>query len=354
MPAWLKWLGGMLLTGILVPAVLLVAKAWVGDQLSDIPALISSLDGEPTAVCDKFIHISDVTVPDGTVFKPGDSFDKIWRVQNDGTCTWTPEYQIAFHSGEKLGGPDATPLGFTVAPDQTVDLLVHLSAPNAGGTYRGYWMLRNSNGQMFGFGPEAKDPIWVEIKVAEIPPTPPPTQQSVYVPPTATKTNQRCNLFKGMDMSVVWLDAAKGSTQFQFYVKMPGGVPGLEKEVAGQTGEWEYEVKIGDYSTTACYVIQGYKNRLYCDFQMPSGYDATVRPMELYVNECSKPVYEDELCELPGLLGMGGGGGSSGTTGTGGGACSSGLGPSECGAAGGTYHTTFCANPPCPAWCSCP
>lgn len=365
LPVWLKWLGGMILTGIIVPALLFVGKAWASGQLSDILSNIPFPGNSSAQICDRFVYISDVTVPDGTSFKPGESFDKIWRVQNDGSCTWKPAYQIAFFSGEKMGGPDATPLGSTVAPGQNVDLPVRLRAPVAGGTYRGYWMLRNSNGQMFGFGPEAKNPISVEIEVEVVEVLPTPTIKSAYVAPTPTQTDQRCYIFTGVDVSIVWLDLPKGSTQAQLYAKMPGGVPGLETIIDGQNDNWEYEIKIGDYKTTGCNFIEGYKERLYCDFPMPKGYDATIRPIELYVNECSEPIYKDEHSELPALnqaAASGGGGGSNAgngdaggsNAGNGGAACSSGLDAFACVAAGGNYHTTFCTIPPCPAWCVCP
>ena len=356
LPVWLKWLGGMLLTGIIVPALLLVGKAWIGGQLSGLLSNIPFIGNSSAKTCDRFVHIADITVPDGTTFKPGESFDKVWRVQNDGSCTWTPEYQTAFFSGEKMNGPDTTPLGFTVAPGQTVDLLVRLKAPTAGGVYRGNWMVRNAKGQMFGIGPEAKDPIWVEIKVVEdVEVLPTPTIESVYVPPIPTPTDQRCAIFKGIDVSIIWLDLPRGSTQAQLYAKMPGGVPGLETIIDGQNAAWEYEARIGDYKTTGCNLIEGYKERLYCDFPMPKGYDATIRPIELYVNECSQPIYKDEHSELPGLnqAGTGGGGGSGGSSGA---ACSSGLNASACSAAGGTYSTMpgFCDPGPCPSSCVCP
>ena len=44
---------------------------------------------ETAGVCDKAIFISDVNVPDGTILPPSTSFTKIWKIRNDGTCTWT-------------------------------------------------------------------------------------------------------------------------------------------------------------------------------------------------------------------------------------------------------------------------
>lgn len=128
--------------------------------------------------CDKAQFISDVTVPDGTLFAPGATFKKTWRLKNVGTCSWTTSYSIIFSSGEKMGGPTSAPFPTSVAPGQTVDLTINLTAPSTGGTYRGNWMLKNASNGVFGIGTYADKPFWVEIKVSgptATPGTPSPT-----------------------------------------------------------------------------------------------------------------------------------------------------------------------------------
>lgn len=120
----------------------------------------------PPSSCDKAQFISDVTVPDGTTFAPGATFNKTWRLKNVGACTWTTSYQLVFYSGEQMGGPSALTFPKSVAPGQTVDLTVSLTAPNAAGSYRGYWMFKNANGALFGIGSLANKPWWVDIKVS--------------------------------------------------------------------------------------------------------------------------------------------------------------------------------------------
>ncbi len=147
--------------------------------------------------CDKAQFIADVTVPDGTVFAPGTAFSKTWRLKNIGACTWTTSYQLVFYSGEKMGGPDALTFPTSVAPGQTVDLTVSLTAPNTAGTYRGYWMFKNGSGALFGIGTYANKPWWVEINVSgtsitNTPTTPTPTYTATATgtqpSPTATAT----------------------------------------------------------------------------------------------------------------------------------------------------------------------
>lgn len=108
----------------------------------------------------------DVTIPDDTVMKPGQAFQKVWRLKNAGTCTWTKAYSISFVSGEAMGAPPAVPMPFNVAPGQEVDIAVDLVAPNTPGTYRGDWKLRNAAGQYFGIGPNGGATFWVKIVVS--------------------------------------------------------------------------------------------------------------------------------------------------------------------------------------------
>ncbi|HRK89890.1 MAG TPA: NBR1-Ig-like domain-containing protein [Anaerolineales bacterium] len=119
----------------------------------------------PVTYCDWMSFVKDVTIADGTVLDPGETFTKIWRIKNRGTCTWTPDYMLVFSGGEQMGGTTAVRLPGYVAPGQTVDVAVTMTAPSAAGSYRGYWMLRNTSGTLFGSGDKANIPVYVDIKV---------------------------------------------------------------------------------------------------------------------------------------------------------------------------------------------
>ncbi|GAB4424282.1 MAG: hypothetical protein Kow002_13830 [Anaerolineales bacterium] len=176
----------------------------------------------------------------------------------------------------------------------------------------------------------------------------------------------RCEVFSNISMSVVYLDWTSG-TLLKYYFKMPGGVPGLEKEVPGDTGSWEYSSEVGSYKALSCH-YEGYSERLYCVISLPSNYSNTINPMALYVNGCDVPIYSTQAAFLPEIVpgqasNSGGGGGSSGGSGGdpgteyGGpaGSCSSSLDPTSCTVYGGTYITPFCVTSPCPSpFCACP
>ena len=139
--------------------------------------------------CDKVQFISDVTVPDGTTFAPGAAFTKTWRLKNVGSCTWSTSYQLVFYSGEQMSGPSALNFPQTVAPGQTVDITVSLTAPTAAGSYRGYWMFKNANGALFGIGALSNKPWWVDIRVSGTV-TATPTVTGTAPSPTPTNTPQ--------------------------------------------------------------------------------------------------------------------------------------------------------------------
>ena len=130
-----------------------------------IPATASQTP-VPTAVsyCDWVAFVKDVTIPDGTQLSTGEVFTKTWRLQNRGTCTWTPDYMLVYTSGDQMGSTTAVRLPGNVAPGQTVDVSVTLTAPSSVGRFTGYWMLRNPSGALFGSGNKANEAFYVEIR----------------------------------------------------------------------------------------------------------------------------------------------------------------------------------------------
>jgi hypothetical protein len=112
--------------------------------------------------------VGDVTIVDDTVFHYGEPLTKTWRIRNVGTCTWNSAYRLIFAGGDKFAGPSAVPLPADVAPDQTVDISVTLTAPGAPGQYQSFWELQAPNGTVFGVGGSANGVIWIRIRV--IPP----------------------------------------------------------------------------------------------------------------------------------------------------------------------------------------
>ena len=145
---------------------------------TSIPVITPTSPGDPPAqqtsasgiTCDRGMFIEDVSIPDGTNFTPGETFVKTWRIENSGSCTWTPEYAVVFDSGDAMSGPASFPLtSSSVAPGENVEISINLTAPQTPGNYRGDWKLRNAAGQTFGLGTQGIASFWVVINVVEKP-----------------------------------------------------------------------------------------------------------------------------------------------------------------------------------------
>lgn len=117
----------------------------------------------PKTYCDWAAFVKDVTIPDGTALKTGETFVKTWRLKNRGTCTWTPDYALVFSSGAQMGETVAVKIPGTVPPGSTIDLSVALTAPASPDNYRSYWMLRNASGTLFGLGEYANKAFFADI-----------------------------------------------------------------------------------------------------------------------------------------------------------------------------------------------
>jgi hypothetical protein len=174
------------------------------------PTPTRTITPQPSA-CDRAQFIADVTVRDGTTFAPNTVFDKTWRLKNVGTCTWTTSYQLMFDSGEKMGGPDTAAMPTTVAPGQTVDITIRLTAPATAGSYRGFWKFRNAGGVPFGIGSAGTKSWWVDIRVSGTPVTPstpstPATPVTPSTPIAGTSFDFAANV-----CSASWYSAASSS-----------------------------------------------------------------------------------------------------------------------------------------------
>ncbi|MBI4786304.1 MAG: hypothetical protein HY782_04580 [Chloroflexi bacterium] len=134
------------------PAIVEVAV--LGPSFAAAPRLTPDLESTPIpsappgACTDDAEFVADVTIPDGTVLLARQSFEKIWRVRNTGTCTWTGNYQFTLLSGQVMA---ITPIGVpATAPGRMADLRVPMTAPLAPGTYSSFWRMRNPGGAFFG------------------------------------------------------------------------------------------------------------------------------------------------------------------------------------------------------------
>jgi hypothetical protein len=93
--------------------------------------------------------VADVTVPDRTQVAPNQQVDKVWRVQNIGTCAWSNAVALVFVGGFPMHSSSEVAVPPTAA-GATVDISVTLFAPTSPGSYQGTWQLRDPMGRFFG------------------------------------------------------------------------------------------------------------------------------------------------------------------------------------------------------------
>jgi hypothetical protein len=135
----------------------------------------------PAACVNNSAFVVDVTVPDGTLFEPGQPFNKIWRVRNSGTCTWASGYTFVFTGGtpmqtvRSIGVPPTT-------PGATADLLIPMTAPTVPGSFTSFWRLRSPSGTLFGTTLTAVIRVPAPQPAPTVTPSPVPTSACTGTP----------------------------------------------------------------------------------------------------------------------------------------------------------------------------
>jgi uncharacterized protein YkwD len=127
------------------------------------PTLGTPFPTNPADCTNSASFVADITVPDNTDVAGGTRFTKIWRIANNGTCVWNPQYTLTHYSDETLAAPSSLPLPITY-PGQTADISVDLTAPNSTGTHRGNYVIKNPAGLIMKIGDDSR--LWVIINVS--------------------------------------------------------------------------------------------------------------------------------------------------------------------------------------------
>lgn len=128
--------------------------AQVKDEGDSVEEELSSEEAAPVEeeehICNRSKYVRE-TIPDHTVFTPGQTFEKTWTVRNEGECTWNTGYTFDHTQGATLGGQTSQNLVQDVAPGEEITLKVNLKAPDAPGTYTGRWEIFADNGEVLGW-----------------------------------------------------------------------------------------------------------------------------------------------------------------------------------------------------------
>lgn len=104
--------------------------------------------------CDQAELISE-TIPAGTEFEAGVTFDKTWIIKNISPCEWSDQFSLVYYDGVGMDGithisfAENLPAGTVIPPGGTATLTLNLRAPYAPGNQVGIWKLRDPSGMLF-------------------------------------------------------------------------------------------------------------------------------------------------------------------------------------------------------------
>lgn len=201
-----------------------------------MPTSIPTPVATPTPVpcLDGMAYVADLNYDDGNMtapplLQPGQQFQKSWRLKNAGNCDWGADYLFTYANGNtpaaRMGGQTQV-LGRPVQPGETVDITVDLTAPQAPGTYQGFWHMANAAGTPFG------ERVWVGIRLpgppTPVPPPPPPPDADVQFSVDRTNINQ------GECVNFSWNVTNVNAVYFY-----PQGQPYEQYGTAGQSSKQE-------------------------------------------------------------------------------------------------------------------
>jgi hypothetical protein len=144
-----------------------------------------------TKPCYSANFVSDVTIPDGTIVNPGQTFWKTWRVLNSGSCTWNSSYKFVFVDGDIMGGGYVYNFPGEATPGQTVDIPIELFAPQVAGTYTGTWAIEAPDKTIIGVG-QYNQPLSVQVVVVAGTPSNPKTASPFDVTNVTYDVAKRC------------------------------------------------------------------------------------------------------------------------------------------------------------------
>ena len=92
-------------------------------------------------------YSADVTIPAGTRFATPTSFTKVWRLENTGQCTFTPNaFRLRFVGGDLMSAPAAIYMPGAITPGSSVDISAHFTSPSDPGIYTSNWQLLDASG----------------------------------------------------------------------------------------------------------------------------------------------------------------------------------------------------------------
>ena len=264
---------------------------------SDTPEPDTPTPSDTPIPCNLAKFVSDVSIPDGTTFQPGDTFTKTWRLQNVGSCAWTSGYDIVFSGGDAMDAPASVQLtAGTVNPGQNVNISVDMTAPVSEGTYRGNWKLREPGDELFGIENSSSGLFWVEIEVEE----PVPTENTVTI-----LLASRGQVEDGLDVRTNANNAGDTSVNvgLQGFVTFDvSGIPNGSTIISAKLAPVSFDTLGDPFGSLGCMraYVHNYDTVGFEDFKPAGVTDAIVR----FCNEAELNISSEQTMSATGISGI--------------------------------------------------
>lgn len=102
---------------------------------------------------DHSAFVSDVTVPNGSIFRPSERFEKIWVIQNAGSVPWTERWLVCQNrdsANVKTLRPDCDRIQIPITkPGGVVTLAVWFTAPSVPCHVTSIWKMADAAGRLY-------------------------------------------------------------------------------------------------------------------------------------------------------------------------------------------------------------
>jgi hypothetical protein len=127
---------------------------------TEIPlATPTEIQPTPTEFCENDLtFVEDITYPDNTEVAPGTVVEKVWLVQNSGTCNWDANYRVRFVEGTNMEALLEQAL-YPARSGGEARIEITFIAPDQPGINYSTWQAYTPDGEPFG------DQFYVQIVV---------------------------------------------------------------------------------------------------------------------------------------------------------------------------------------------
>ncbi len=126
-----------------IPTLAITATAAVLSTATPAATLTNTV---PASTSDEQAELVTQSVPDKSIFTPGQSFKITWTLKNTGKTTWTTTHALRWFGGLTADGlkvANTLNMPNEVKPGDSIDLTLSFTAPKNASTARTIWYLQN-------------------------------------------------------------------------------------------------------------------------------------------------------------------------------------------------------------------